>query len=132
MSLFISSLNYGSNGNCYYVANVHDSVLVDSVISCKVIEKRMKERDCRCKTQSDLCFPWARRSHLRHSYIGEEISTARHITLKTFLAGGLQCTRICPFIQSPRTHFSWRLTGNCFSKITTQQIRTALLFHHAD
>lgn len=42
MSLFISSLNSGSNGNCYYVGNNTEAVLVDAGISCSEIEKRMK------------------------------------------------------------------------------------------
>lgn len=41
MSLFISSLNSGSNGNCYYVGNNTEAVLVDVGISCKEVEKRM-------------------------------------------------------------------------------------------
>lgn len=41
MSLFIASLNSGSNGNCYYVGNNDDAVLVDAGISCREIEKRM-------------------------------------------------------------------------------------------
>jgi phosphoribosyl 1,2-cyclic phosphodiesterase len=42
MSLFITSLNSGSNGNCYYVGNEHEAVLVDVGISCRETEKRMK------------------------------------------------------------------------------------------
>jgi len=42
MSLFITSLNSGSNGNCYYVGNDTEAVLVDAGISCREIEKRMK------------------------------------------------------------------------------------------
>lgn len=42
MSLFICSLNSGSNGNCYYVGNQQDAVLVDVGISCRETEKRMK------------------------------------------------------------------------------------------
>ena len=41
MSLFIASLNSGSNGNCYYVGNKEEAILVDAGISCKEIEKRM-------------------------------------------------------------------------------------------
>lgn len=43
MSLFIASLNSGSNGNCYYIGNGHDAVLVDAGISCRETEKRMKQ-----------------------------------------------------------------------------------------
>jgi phosphoribosyl 1,2-cyclic phosphodiesterase len=41
MSLFISALASGSNGNCYYVGNQQEAVLVDAGISCKEIERRM-------------------------------------------------------------------------------------------
>ncbi|QNK62178.1 MBL fold metallo-hydrolase [Pedobacter sp. PAMC26386] len=39
--LFITSLNSGSNGNCYYVGNAQEAVLVDAGISCRETEKRM-------------------------------------------------------------------------------------------
>jgi phosphoribosyl 1,2-cyclic phosphodiesterase len=42
MSLFISSLNSGSNGNCYYIGNQEEAVLIDGGISCRETEKRMK------------------------------------------------------------------------------------------
>ena len=42
MSLFITSLNSGSNGNCYYIGNETEAILVDAGISCSKIEKRMK------------------------------------------------------------------------------------------
>ncbi len=42
MSLQIAALNSGSNGNCYYIGNENEAVLVDAGISCREIEKRMK------------------------------------------------------------------------------------------
>ncbi|MEP6684596.1 MAG: MBL fold metallo-hydrolase [Parafilimonas sp.] len=41
MSLFIAALNSGSNGNCYYVGNNTEAVLIDAGISCRETEKRM-------------------------------------------------------------------------------------------
>ncbi len=41
MSLFIASLNSGSNGNCYYIGNGSEAVLVDAGISCRETERRM-------------------------------------------------------------------------------------------
>jgi len=41
MSLFITSLNSGSNGNCYYIGNEHEAILVDAGISCRETERRM-------------------------------------------------------------------------------------------
>lgn len=42
MSLFICSLNSGSNGNCYYVGDEDEAILVDAGISCRETERRMK------------------------------------------------------------------------------------------
>lgn len=41
-TLFITSLNSGSNGNCYYVGNDEEAILIDAGISCKETEIRMK------------------------------------------------------------------------------------------
>jgi phosphoribosyl 1,2-cyclic phosphodiesterase len=42
MSLVITSLNSGSNGNCYYIANQKEAVLIDVGLSCRETEKRMQ------------------------------------------------------------------------------------------
>jgi phosphoribosyl 1,2-cyclic phosphodiesterase len=42
MALYITSINSGSNGNCYYVGNQSEAVLVDAGLSCKETETRMK------------------------------------------------------------------------------------------
>lgn len=42
MSLFIASLNSGSNGNCYYIGNSQEAILVDVGISCREVERRME------------------------------------------------------------------------------------------
>ena len=42
MSLFITSIASGSNGNCYYVGNEKEAIIVDAGISCREIEGRMK------------------------------------------------------------------------------------------
>jgi phosphoribosyl 1,2-cyclic phosphodiesterase len=43
MALYITSLNSGSNGNCYYVGNSNEAVLIDVGLSCRETEKRMKQ-----------------------------------------------------------------------------------------
>lgn len=43
MALFISSLNSGSNANCYYIGNKDEAVLVDAGLSCRETEKRMHQ-----------------------------------------------------------------------------------------
>ena len=42
MALFVTSLNSGSNGNCYYIGNENEAILIDAGISCRETEKRMK------------------------------------------------------------------------------------------
>lgn len=41
MPLFVSSIASGSNGNCYYIGNGRDAILVDAGISCRETERRM-------------------------------------------------------------------------------------------
>lgn len=41
MSISFTSLNSGSNGNCYYIGNEHDAVLIDAGISCRETVRRM-------------------------------------------------------------------------------------------
>jgi phosphoribosyl 1,2-cyclic phosphodiesterase len=42
VSISIASLNSGSNGNCYYIGNKNEAVLIDAGISCKETEKRLR------------------------------------------------------------------------------------------
>lgn len=41
MSLYICSLNSGSNGNCYFIGTGKDAILVDAGLSCRETEKRL-------------------------------------------------------------------------------------------
>ena len=41
MPLYLTSLNSGSNGNCYYIGNGLEAVLIDAGISCRETERRM-------------------------------------------------------------------------------------------
>src|SRR5688572_3916314 len=42
MSLCIAALNSGSNGNCYYVGNEKEAILIDAGISSKEASLRMR------------------------------------------------------------------------------------------
>ncbi len=41
MSISFTSLNSGSNGNCYYIGNDSEAVLIDAGLSCRETERRM-------------------------------------------------------------------------------------------
>lgn len=43
MSLYTASINSGSNGNCYYISNEQDAVLIDAGLSCRETEARMEK-----------------------------------------------------------------------------------------
>ena len=43
MTLYLASLNSGRNGNCYYIGNDQEAVLIDAGISCRETERRMKK-----------------------------------------------------------------------------------------
>ena len=42
MGLFIASLNSGSNGNCYYVGNQHEAILIDAGLSGRETNARLE------------------------------------------------------------------------------------------
>lgn len=42
MSLYVCSIASGSNGNCYYIGNDTEAVLVDAGITCREAVKRMR------------------------------------------------------------------------------------------
>jgi phosphoribosyl 1,2-cyclic phosphodiesterase len=71
MSLFISSLNSGSNGNCYYIGNDSEAVLVDVGISCREIEKRMKRLNLSMQKVKAVFISHEHTDHIRglHSLV---------------------------------------------------------------
>lgn len=71
MSLFISSLNSGSNGNCYYIGNENDAVLIDAGISCREIEKRMKRLNLSMQKVKAIFVSHEHTDHIRglHSLV---------------------------------------------------------------
>ena len=42
MALNIASLNSGSNGNCYYIGNQDEAVMIDAGVTCRESENRME------------------------------------------------------------------------------------------
>lgn len=65
MALYTTSLNSGSNGNCYYVGNSKDAVLVDVGISCREVEKRMLRLDLDIKKVKAIFISHEHADHIR-------------------------------------------------------------------
>ena len=81
MSLFITSLNSGSNGNCYYIGNSNEAVLVDVGISCRETEKRMKQLGLSMKTVKAIFISHEHGDHIKGvSVLANKYSLPVYIT----------------------------------------------------
>jgi len=90
MSLQITSLNSGSNGNCYYIGNDDEAVLIDAGISCRETEKRMARLGLDIKKVKSIFISHEHTDHIR----GVEVLSRKHqipvyITPATQRAGRL-------------------------------------------
>lgn len=84
MALYISSLNSGSNGNCYYVGNDTDAVLIDVGISCRETEKRMKQLGLPVKNLKAIFVSHEHGDHIKGvSTLANRHSLPVYITGKT-------------------------------------------------
>jgi phosphoribosyl 1,2-cyclic phosphodiesterase len=84
MSLFITSLNSGSNGNCYYVGNHREAVLIDVGISCRETEKRMKHVGLSMKTVKAIFVSHEHGDHIKGvSTLANKYSLPVYITSTT-------------------------------------------------
>lgn len=83
MSLFISSLNSGSNGNCYYVGNEDEAVLIDAGISCRQVEKRLERLDLSLRKVKAIFI-----SHEHSDHISGLVQLARKYTLPVYITPG--------------------------------------------
>jgi phosphoribosyl 1,2-cyclic phosphodiesterase len=90
MSLFIASLNSGSNGNCYYVANQHEAILVDVGISCREVERRMHRLGLSVKKIKAIFISHEHSDHIKGvSVFSKKYQVPVYITSPTLSGGGL-------------------------------------------
>jgi phosphoribosyl 1,2-cyclic phosphodiesterase len=84
MSLYFTSLNSGSNGNCYYVGTKTDAVLIDVGLSCRETEKRMKQLGLHMKTVKAIFVSHEHGDHIKGvSTLANKYSLPVYITAKT-------------------------------------------------
>jgi phosphoribosyl 1,2-cyclic phosphodiesterase len=90
MSLFITSLNSGSNGNCYYVGNNKEAVLIDVGISCRETEKRMKRLGLEMEKVKAIFISHEHSDHIRGvSVLSSKFKLPVYITSTTLTNSGL-------------------------------------------
>lgn len=86
MSLFVTSLNSGSNGNCYYIGNEEEAILVDAGLSCRETEKRMKRLELDIKKVKAIFVSHEHGDHIRGvAVLSTKYGLPVYITPKTLL-----------------------------------------------
>jgi len=91
MSLFITSLNSGSNGNCYYIGNDTEAVLVDAGISCRETEKRMRRLGLSMQQVKAIFVSHEHTDHIKGiPVIAKKYRLPVYITHATLRSGGMQ------------------------------------------
>ncbi|HEY6977426.1 MAG TPA: MBL fold metallo-hydrolase [Chitinophagaceae bacterium] len=100
MCLYIASLNSGSNGNCYYIGNDNEAVLIDAGLSCRETEKRMKRLGLLIKNIKAL---FVSHEHADHIFgipvLAKKYQLPVYITTSTLLYSGFKIDKhlIVPF-----------------------------------
>jgi phosphoribosyl 1,2-cyclic phosphodiesterase len=90
MCLYVASLNSGSNGNCYYLGNESDAILVDAGISCREIEKRMKRLELSMKKIRAVFVSHEHSDHIKGIHtLAKKYQLPIFITNQTLRHGGL-------------------------------------------
>jgi phosphoribosyl 1,2-cyclic phosphodiesterase len=90
MSLHIASINSGSNGNCYYVGNANEAVLIDAGISCREIEKRMARLNLSLQKVKAIFISHEHTDHTRGiSVLSRKYKLPVYISSATHLNSGL-------------------------------------------
>jgi phosphoribosyl 1,2-cyclic phosphodiesterase len=90
MSLYTASLNSGSNGNCYYIGNAKEAVLIDAGISCRETEKRMARLGLNIRSVTAIFVSHEHSDHIRGvEVLSRKYKIPVYITKPTLIASGL-------------------------------------------
>lgn len=122
MSLFITSLNSGSNGNCYYIANEREAILIDAGISCRETEKRMNRLGLSMDKVKAIFVSHEHSDHIRGiPVLSKKYGLPVYLTPGTLSGGGLQLEK----------HLVFPLAANQPIMIGDLEVRSFVKFHDA-
>lgn len=83
--LEICAIASGSNGNCYYIGNEKDAVLIDAGISAKQVIARMLERGLKPGKVKALLISHEHSDHLRGARgVSKKMNLPVYLTAKTY------------------------------------------------
>lgn len=90
MALSFSSLNSGSNGNCYYVENQHDAIFIDAGLTCRETERRMEKLGLSMQKLRAIFVSHEHSDHIRGiSVISKKYNIPVYINAKTLKSSGI-------------------------------------------
>ena len=117
MALYFTSLNSGSNGNCYYVGTKTDAVLVDVGLSCRETEKRMQQLGLSMKTVKAIFVSHEHGDHIKGvSTLANKHNIPVYITAKTAKNGPILISHISKNFIANQTVVIGELLINPFVK----------------
>lgn len=122
MSLSITSLASGSNGNCYYIANEREAVLVDAGISCRETERRMSRLGLSMQKVKAIFISHEHSDHIR----GLPVLAAKY-SLPVYISSGT--LRHCPFHLNRQ--FVYSFTAGLPVSIGELSVTPFIKFHDA-
>lgn len=122
MSLFISSLNTGSNGNCFYIGNQEEAVLIDAGLSCKETELRMKRLNLSMEKVKAIFISHEHSDHIKGlPVLSRKYQLPIYITTPTLLGGRQQLA----------TNLVQPFTAHCPIQLGSLQIKAFPKLHDA-
>ena len=90
MAVYFSSLNSGSNANCYYIGNGNEAILVDAGLSCKETEKRMQRLGLKMESLKAVFISHEHSDHITGiQTLSKKYQLPVYITQKTFANSNL-------------------------------------------
>ena len=118
MGMYFTSLNSGSNANCYYISNGNEAVLIDVGLSCRETEKRMKRLGLEMEQVKAVFISHEHSDHIT----GLEVLSRKHklpvyISQKTFASSNLSIDpSLVRYFSKEETVVIDQLQVKCFSK----------------
>lgn len=117
MSLYIAALNSGSNGNCYYVGNEHEAVLIDVGISCREVERRMARSGLQMSKVKAIFISHEHSDHISGlAVLCRKYKLPVYITPGTMLHGRLMLDCVVNFTEHEPVSIG-SITVTAFSKL---------------